>query len=418
MTRKKKDLTMREILLEYGIDMPEEKAKEMKILGRTPISIVLLNPSTNQRIKSNLTGKIYDEGNNYYSVSFSIVNGDETCFVEQFNFIEESHTAHEAAKKALKSRNNPETKLTSRAYADVSTKYGDFCVHVEERHADYSYGPYREVSLYHGDHNDAMRKIQNDFNFIDNCFFRWKYVQEGFDQCMMGHNEKGPNNNFWNYTTSTYNGKEVQIPVYGAVSDGNYGAVFINGCINMEENKGLLPLTLGTSRMQRHLEKYENACYTSKAYFSNYGESFAILKNNDEIVVEYNKYDFRSDKWNTVFSKKIKSSDESVFNESDLKGAILLAAEAHASEELYAFLTNQLLGFINVYYKNGSYDKNKFSLEKCDFESMVPYVCDENLPQMVEQYLEFVSELYNIPIDDIIGKINKQRTLHQEDGVE
>ena len=128
-------------LQSYGLDIYLEEVGDIEIIEETKRLITYYHKKTNQIVTSDLVGRVYEKWHPKYSVGLSTCNQDKTFFVDHFHSINPVKTYEEAGKNALKSRRNSETKLLSRAYADVSTKYGDFCLHLEEGYTDYKFGP-------------------------------------------------------------------------------------------------------------------------------------------------------------------------------------------------------------------------------------------------------------------------------------
>lgn len=397
------------ILLYYGINIPIEEIEKIELLEKTKSKITYWNKKTNEIITSDLMGSIYKKYKANYSISLTTSNLDKSFFIEQFNYIEQPKTYQEAGQNALKSRNNNETKILSRAYIDISTKYGNFCLHIEEGYKDCLIGPYRQVSLYYGNHEQVIEKYNNDFDFKNCCLFRWKYIKYNkFNQCTMGYNNNSyynPNISIWSYGESIYDDKEVDIPFYAFESreNRNSGIILINGELRLEENRKCIPDIFKSSEIEKQIEEYENRNNLSKAYFVNYDECFTIVKQDNTIIIEYKKKDNKTRKWDKSFSTSITSSTNKEFSNDDFQQIITLMDTFPISKELQIFIKSQLTGYSNIHDKNNFSKINKFSLEHYNFESMLEYIKQENISEIVENGLELLSNTFDIPIEILLG---------------
>lgn len=392
----------------YGLDIPLELLSNIEILEKSKRSLTYYDKSSKTIVTSDLMSKIYEKWNERYSVSLTTCNQDKTFFIEHFHSIYPAKTYEEAGLNALKSRNNLETRLLSRAYADVSTKYGDFCLHIEENYADYKWGPYRSISLYYGNHEQVMIELQNDFDFNKYCLVRCKYMKQNeFNQAMLGFTDVNydmPRLNIWNYGKI----KSGAFPIYSMENSINHnsGAIFINGTLKLEENAVCVPQIFDFYKIKNILKQYEDLDCTSKAYFGNYrGECIAVLKQGSIIRVEYEKENSKNRDWENCFSDRIISLTSREFTKNDFIDIMdVIATSTIIGDGLKEFVISQLTAYINTHNENDFESLNSYNLASCNFEAMLQYMEQQDLVNLVESGIESLSEALSIGIDEILGE--------------
>lgn len=404
----KEILEIQKLLNSYGLDIPLELIPDIEIIEKNRQLLTYYNKKTNEIVTSDLLGRIHEKWDARYSVSLTTRNQNKTFFVEQFNDIGSTRTYEEAGKNALKSRKQTETRLLSRAYADISTKYGDFCLHIEQEYTNYKFGPYRSISLYYGNHEQVLIDWKNDFDFRKYCLFRYKYNEKSkFSQCTMGLiNVKfdAPRLNIWNYGVT----KNSDIPIYSMEENHNSGAIFINGTSKLEENFKYIPRVFDF-RGEDLLKQFEDKNCTSKAYFCNYrGEYVAILKQGTTISIEYKKeisniFGMDNGQVN-CFSASIPSFTTREFTKNDFENIIKIVEESSISNELKRFVISQLNGYINTHNENDFKSLNLFPLECYNFEDILQYIQQSNLVEVVETGLESLSKKFHIDMEDLLGQ--------------
>lgn len=392
-------------LQSYGLDISLEEVGDIEIIEETRQLITYYHKKTNEIVTSDLSGKVYKKWYPKYSVGISTCNPDKTFFVDHFHSINPVKTYEEAGKNALKSRRNPETKLLSRAYADVSTKYGDFCLHLEEGYTDYKFGPYRSVSLYYGNHNQVMMNFKNDFDFNKYCLFRWKYMsQSKFDQWMIGFEDENfdaPKRNIWKYGVSL-----ATVPIYSSDlrTDSNSGVIFMKGNPKLAENLGYIPNIFDYSKTKEELKEYESLDCISKAYFCNYSEYLAILKQDSTIRMDYKKENPRKHNWIIDFSSDIPSATAQEFTVVDFENILEQLEISSLSGRLKKFVISELESYKNIHNPEDFASLHTFTLEPYHFEDMLGYIEGKNLTDLVEKGIETVTSTFCMDIEDFLGQ--------------
>lgn len=392
-------------LQSYGLDISLEEVGDIEIIEETRQLITYYHKKTNEIVTSDLSGKVYKKWYPKYSVGISTCNPDKTFFVDHFHSINPVKTYEEAGKNALKSRRNPETKLLSRAYADVSTKYGDFCLHLEEGYTDYKFGPYRSVSLYYGNHNQVMINYRNDFDFNRYGLLKWYYInQNKFSRWFMGYEDdffNNPNRNTWKFeglndTSSIYATKSCK--------DYNSGVIFINGDLKLKENIMYISDIFNYHKIKEELKEYESLDCISKAYFCNYSECLAILKQGSTIRMDYKKERPRTHDWIIDFSSDIPSATAQEFTVADFENILEQLEISSLSERVKKFVISELESYKNIHNPEDFASLHTFTLEPYHFEDMLGYLEGKNLTDLVEKGIETVTSTFCMDIEDFLGQ--------------
>ena len=306
----------------------------------------------------------------------------------------------------MQSRNDCSSKLLSRAYADVSTKYGDFCLHVEEEYVDYKTGAYRSISLYHGNHEQVIIPNLNEFDFHKFCLFRCKYIEKSkFNQWILGYvneNFDGPKRNIWNYGDAKYQEQKIDCPVYAFDLRTNTrgGVIFTNGSLKINENTICMPEFFENIET----DEYEKLECTSKAYFSRHGEFLAIIKQGTKIIIEYNEKKYRTDKWSKPFSESIISLTDKEFTCDDFRKIITILEKMPINEREKKFVVDELITYMNIHNENEFSTINRFTLEPFKFDDIVEYIKSQDLTDLVEKFIELLSNNFHIDIEDLLGE--------------
>lgn len=405
------EIALQELLLSYGIDIPLNEIKNIQILEKNKNAISYLNTRTNEIITSDLFGRVYQKYDEKYSVGLTISNPDKNFFVEHYHAIRPAKTYKEAAKNALESRNNPDTKLLSRAYADIDTKYGNFCLHIEEGYTNYRYGPSKQVSLYYGNHEQVIDPLSRDFDFHKYCLCRWKHLQYcNFNQWQIGYvNEyfDGPGRNIWNYGISNKNDQETAAPIHASHlrSGREGGVIFIDGDLKIAENEQCVPdIFTFSDDIREQFDEYEILSLTSKAYFCNYRACVAILKTENQLTIEYKKKEIKTGEWSKSLSENIDSMTNKEFTCDDLKKIISRLEGLDINESLKKFIISELISYTNIHKEDELATLGAFSLEPFSFEQMLEYIKQFNLQELVEKGIETILETFHMDIDELLGK--------------
>lgn len=389
----KEKLEMQEIFNSYGLDVPIDSLDDLHIIKRSKDFITYLDKKTNMIITSNLVGKIYKKWDSLYSVGLTTFDPEKNFFVEQYNSIDAAKTYDEAGENAMKARNNPETKLVSRAYTDVSTKYGDFCLHLEESYTDYRFGPYRSVSLYHGNHEQVIENWNNEFDFARYCLFRWKCIKRNnFDQWMMGYASEGPKINSWSYG---------DIPLYSKDDGGVATVISMDGSLKLMDNLEYISFLYGSELKEDYLKQYEDMDCTSKAYFSSYGILVAVIKQGNTINIDYRN---QREYWNLCYSDKVISATNQRFTKEDFENIIERLEQFPLIAREKKSIISVLSAYINTHDEKDFATLNTFTLKPYTFEDMLQYVKQQDLGELVERGIETVSDTFNVDVEEILGK--------------
>ena len=160
------EIEVQKILSSYGINVEQETAKNIEVILSDGARLQYLDKSTNECITYDLTGRVLEKYGES-STSLKIENNDKTFIQEHFFAV--PNGVKRKNLKVIESITDDKAKLLSRAYVDVETKYGIFCLHLEEGYTNTRYGPNKVVSLYYGDHNKVIIPWKNDFDFNRFC---------------------------------------------------------------------------------------------------------------------------------------------------------------------------------------------------------------------------------------------------------
>ena len=408
------------LLLSYGVDIPVEDLDNIEIIEITGKKITYLDKRTNEVNTSNLEANMPEIFKSRNNVLLRTSNKDETSFVEQFNSIRQANTFEQAGKYALESRSNPQTTVLSRAYRDINTKYGDFCLEVEESPRKNIYGHYKLVSLYHGNHEQLLDESSNEFDLPNNGIFYWDYINNDnvFDQCMLGFTGNpfsNPFSNVWRYRKSNAFGREVDVPIFASYNrkDMMSGAIFPKGYLRVDENLRYLPDVFEHQDFRNQIRDYENGNYTAKAYFANYKECCAVVKKGTTITIECKRKDYKNINWKKTFSMNIESKTPHLFSYDDIQKIIIGAESLPISDELKKHLKNQFVAYMNTQEENNINTLKVPSLEQYDFETMVDFINRPDIAEIVEKALETLSSIFNLPVDEIVGQNIKEKDSPQ-----
>ena len=407
-------------LRSYGIEISEEDAENIKILKKDEYKIVYLDKKTGEIVTSDLHDYLSRNYNCDYSISLTKANSLGTFFVEQFYDIPKTVTFEALGKEALKARKNPNNKLLSRAYADVNTKYGDFCLVISSEYYTYhdnlfNYFPGESISLYYGNHKQILCELTKEFHYSQFCLFRWKYTTiADADQIHFGFNNhnSGPSRDIWCCgSTGSYLGEKILSPIY----DISYkdlklaGTVIMNGKQVLTGAEHSLPNFFKNRwYIMDAVKDYDSETLTSKAFFASIDELVSITKKGNIITIEYSYFDFGTDKKpKIVCVQKIPSLTDSKFTLDDIEKVIVKIEDIPISErnELKKFVINQL----NIYLDLHDYDdlsklKDSFSLETKSFEDILKYIENKDLNVFVEEQIDNFCSLLHIDVKDLLGK--------------
>lgn len=395
-------------LLKYGIDLPTDELENIEIIDKDWESITYINKKTNEIVKSYIYKKIYDRIDKIDATCLSINNQDENIYIDYFDNIDATKDYSNAI---INSRKNPEKRILSRVYKDVDTKYGKFCLHAEEGSDMCSIGAYKQISLYHGSHDEII-DYRNDFDFGKYCIIRFKhYIKENFDQWIMGYISKtgysNPDINMWQYNTSFSNNQSVDSPIYGFEHRNNSeaGTIIMDGSIKVKDNENSVPSYRIIRFWNGVVEEYENKACNSKAYFANYNGFVSITKHGKFININCTGRNNTSFGWHGTSSIVLLSETDGQFTPDDFKIIISKIESLDVVEKgkLKISIINQLRNYLNIHDKDDFSKVNKYGLTDVTFEDMVLKMKDKDISQIIEKYLEDMCDTFNISMEDLLG---------------
>lgn len=413
------------LLLSCGVKLSLDDIENIDVFAAGPNhEISYFDKRTNQIVTSDIFGRVFEKwSNSIRSNSLTFSNLDNNLFEQHFYGIDSSKSHKKIIDGIVLSRSHPKFKLLSRAYRDISTKYGDFCLHVEEGYTDYKWGPYRLVSLYFGNHNNTMVPYKNDFDFCEFCLFRWKFEKNNnFSRWNMGYYPSkftNPKMNTWYYPETIVDGKSSGIFASSDRVNNDHALILLNGSLKVTDNLKYCPEFFGYfSDIKREIKEYEDEAYDSKAYFCNPSDLIAILKKDNKIMIEHKHADISTREWGKVFSGNITSTSEGIFTPDDFLSVwkILTHMQLHESEKAKKFINasgkfnrlkdfalNQISTYADIFDHDDFNTLDKFSLENVSFDDMLNVLKSPDIVQIVETGLETMMENFHISIEDLLG---------------
>ena len=404
--------TIQNILFNYGIDVSLKEVEHIELLLVDEHHIEYFDTKKKEFVCSDYIAYVTDKWNHksHYAVQLAKTNVDKTFFEEYYHAIAGGGKTNRPSKAigqdTIEARKKKDTLLFSRAYADVATKYGQFCLAVEEKTNEYYFGPHIDLSLYYGDHTQTQHDWGKDFNFKEYCLFRWRYTNDkpcnrwcfGFDTDL-----ETPKRYLWEYGVANLNGKEVPLPIYAFENMYNYdkGIIFVNGQLKCKENQKYAPRT---PEFTSSFEEYEEMECDSKAYFVVANDNIAVYKIGNKITIDMKSY-MSYDCWPKVFSQSLPSKTFGQFTMDDFQQILSIIDSMPMKGRAKISLKDEIYAFLNVHYKE-KLDKvsPNFTLEKCNFEKIIGVLKEQDLTKYVEELLEFISRNFYIEMEDLLGK--------------
>lgn len=404
----KERIEKQSLLAKYGIDIPLEEMDNIEIIKEDEYSIIFRDKKKKETYKIDLMGYIFrkwEEGLNVTSAT--ILEEEKEMVTEKFYEFEFSSQPLEIVAK--EAREKEENLLLSRMYANVSTKYGDFCMLLEENKAnnwDFGCGPYISFTLYHGGYQELLQK-NNDFD-RDLEFLKYSSQNNELNLWTMGGRKfKYPIRNIWNYSRPKNREMEEQTsPIYGFENGyKDLGLFFIDGTYNLKEYSKYGPHNFNAENI---FDEFENIECLSKMYFRSYLASAVFVKKEDKIEFYYNSRTKENNYgWGGNKLVDILSSTPSTFTFEDIDLIIVKIESLETpiiDNELKLSIIKELSTYKNLHSsKNINLISQDFSLENQNFEDIVEFLRHQDLNQYVEELIEFISKKYNISIEDILG---------------
>lgn len=422
-------IPIKSILFPEGLKMETYDLADIEVLERGKNRIVVHNKVYDEIITSDLESDMCYRWGYHNVAKTSSYQPSKKLYIEDYNSYENSDNPHFLWKNIILASKEPENELLSRAYIDVTTKYGDFCLHIEDKKINGMYGPQVSLSLYHGHHDEIMDGLNNDFNWPKYGIFRTKYMEKNeFYQWMLGFVDNiwsHPFRNIWKYGQSKDKGNLLDLPVYSFSQyqgSGMRGTIFIDGNLTLKDNEECIPDCFENLEV----EEYENIPCSSKAYFGSPSEHVAILKvlNSNEIKIIYKKKNRSTGDFDEKAKTSIASFSDKKFIGSDFEKIIIALYKMPISGQLKNFIINELRTYKNLHYKVTPISIGIFPCEdyielnktlKHDGYDILLSVLDRNNPvEIVEKLIENITQVFSISLDDLLGHFNKNKSLEKD----
>ncbi len=343
--------------------------------------------------KENLTTGIIEE--EYYSVTSSV------------DYIE-------VTKKISDLREN--NLLYSRCYADVTTKYGTYCLEANEQFSNLNFGPHRDLTLYNVTHdNDKLNNPYFEYAYPYFGVLKFKYSSAGdFNQWLYGYVDnifQNPRRNIWNFGTlfekdvkkSADDGSIYCIGDY-ADSLGFRGAVILDGNIKTANIRHFLPDCFANLEV----DEYEKEQVSSKIYYGA-ADTIVVLKNGYEIKVIYNILNRRKHKKEEKETVNIISLTDGKFTKDDFEKIIASLELMDIDKELKESFITELVTYINVHTSDFNTLTN--TLANVSYQELKEIIEKSNLTEFVEKLIENMSETFSISTSNLIGKKEVEKGL-------
>lgn len=298
--------------------------------------------------------------------------------------------------------------LLVRAYRDVSTKYGNFCLEIEESSKN---DMTRTYSLYHGTASQVLKLEDNDFDFSKYCLYRWQYNKDlkgkNFNRWNMGFVRKdydGPSLNVFEFDKSIKVDRLVDSPIYGISkrTSNDNGVILLDGELKVKNN-----LNNGVPDFfdinYSIIRDYEIKDYTSKAYFANPGAFIALLKIDRFMRVEYRRKDKATGKMKIEEIFSLYSSTKGKFTRKDFKKLLSLIYILNIDDRIKDFAIKGIEGYLDVHTQNMDIDP-MFSLRDTSFDSLLLEMNGDEVSQSIKRKLELLSETFGVEEREMFGE--------------
>lgn len=397
------------LLAKYGVNIPFKNIDDVEIIEQKEYQIIFRNKIKKETYKIDLMAYIFRKWKDGLNVtSETILEEEKELVIEKFYKFELSSKPIEIV--ASEARQKEENLLFSRMYANVSTKYGDFCIQLEDNKAndwEFGFGPYISFMLYHGQYQELLQNNDNDFD-RNQEFLKYSSQSDGLNLWTMGGRDfKYLVRNIWNYSHPKNRKREEQTsPIYGFENSyRDLGLFFINGKYNLLEYARYGPHNFNAENI---FEEFEFIDCNSKMYFRSYLASAVFIKKEDKIEFYYNNRTKENNyEWGENVLLDTLSSTPGIFTFADID-LIIKRMESLITtvvdNELKMSIIKELSTYKNLHCpKDINLISQDFSLENQNFENIVMFFKQQDLNQYVEELIEFVSKKYNISIEDILG---------------
>ena len=405
----KADIAIR-TLRKYGIIIPKyvlEDEKKVEMLN----TAVFSNP-TNNSVRISIDSETYtislfdkmagttinsSRFNQYYVACCKQESTETPFIVERFKSFTPHYDIQEALKNAISTMQDPNTRLLSRAYTDVETKYGPFCIFIEEDYKTEGKESYRKVSIYYGNHSQVLNQRNNLFDEESGNILNWHYDLETTEEYF--------NFGLYNYSRddSTRRGPEdidnrTQIEILPTQK--NETSIYFAKKKDKKENNNryyyitIVPTPIDDSQL---LETIYNKHSNIEGIFK--GEAPTILIGHydpyiiskklegDKIILELST---RKSTQQLSYHPITTFGEEKTFTKDDILTIINHCNDdIHRNPDFNEFIIGQLVFYITTHDEyNLSNLKPGLSLREQDFESAI----DELTQYSYEEYVEIVEK--------------------------
>ncbi len=398
----------------YGINVSYEEAKHIDIIEKNLSMIKYRDNFQNKIVTFDILSKLRNKNDDILA-KIKINNLNEDFIIEEFYHLTDSKTYNDRTIEAIEAiKSKDKNKLFySRCYADVKTKYGNFCLLIEEQYMDGKSNPFRAISLY----NKLSQEIINDdeFDFTKAGILRiLSSSSSHFKEYQFGYNIselKNPIKHIWCYNEAKYRNKIVKSPLYSInyyINDGYRGLIILNGKLKINENRNLIPDFIKTLS----LKEYEALSLDAKIYLGNAKENIVILKKDYTIKLIYRQINIETYKLEEKKSLILKSLTNGSFTKDDFEKIIMsLEIMAIDSSKLNNAIIDELLSYIHI-HDGKNFAKTKSFISDLSYENLLKIMKNYNLTDFIENLIENISLIFNIPIEEILGKnLTKNKQL-------
>ena len=74
------------------------------------------------------------------------------------------------------------------------------------------------------------------------------------------------------------------------------------------------------------------------------------------------------------------------------------------NERTKKFVVDELITYMNIHNENEFSTINRFTLEPFKFDDIVEYIKSQDLTDLVEKFIELLSNNFHIDIEDLLGE--------------
>ena len=401
---------------EHGIKVPEEEIKNYEIVRevKTPDFLAIRNSKEKKFITSYLR---IGSGPNYIVSDRLHIDYNETVLLRKENLVTgitedyyhrvpDVEDIAEKGELAIIAREDREKRMASRAYTNVSTKYGDFCLLIQEIYpgSDKTKGAYVDVSLFREHVVPSISRSAID-DLTDYVISIRHYKECNRHDYRLGYN-KELGNDYYGYYAHYIDVPESNSPLYHCYD--YYRVLYPRESVIMQDGNIKLHDFLKNHDMHSKdwewnegaLAKFENGQHNSKAYVRYAGNYIIITKDENILTVAFRPF-FSLPKEQTI---TITSSTSGQFTKDDLNRAMEIIQSMHFHDELNEFAVDSISSYVKT--NIGELGENKLlSLQGQTFDSMLSYIKSHDIATLVDNIIETISDTYNITTNNVLNVI-------------